>query len=307
MLKSLLIRQAFLVLDFALAVLVAAVAVWVILAILDSGGLDVARDGAGGVDVSASLDIAQVAPKDAYAPILDSGLFGEAARISNEAPPPPPPPEPSTEIKMAKDAGINIDLLGAVAAGPTDPRATAVLKTATSPAATYYLNSEVMSNLTLREVHPRAVLLQNETNAERYWVVMGEEERIDLASLKTAGELENEMAGDPRLEQTEFEASQTELLRKAMNEQEQLQSLTPRAVTDAAGNIVGITADGIGDLEIAREFGVQEGDAVQEINGIPVDDVEKLQSLGMRLMGQKSISVTLLRDGQTITKTINVN
>ncbi len=75
----------------------------------------------------------------------------------------------------------------------------------------------------------------------------------------------------------------------------------PRIATDTSGKPLGLTADAISSLPLASQFGLQDGDIISSVNGIPITSEADIFALANRLKGEKNFSVTVLRGGQPFT------
>ena len=80
----------------------------------------------------------------------------------------------------------------------------------------------------------------------------------------------------------------------------------PRIAADASGRPLGLTASDVSAIPHASEYGFQEGDIISRVNGIPIESEAQIIGLVPQFMNVKTFQVEVLRNGQTITKTINV-
>ena len=99
-----------------------------------------------------------------------------------------------------------------------------------------------------------------------------------------------------------------EVQRRIADEQTRILSETAIApVSSPAGGISGfaITKLPAGGSLLA-DVGIQPGDVLTEINGVPVDSLPTLISLWPRLQNEKEIRAVVLRDGQPVTISVSL-
>ena len=80
----------------------------------------------------------------------------------------------------------------------------------------------------------------------------------------------------------------------------------PRIATDSSGRPLGLTANNVSSIPHASEYGFEEGDIVSRVNGIPIESEAQIMGLIPQFMNVRTFQVDVLRNGKTITKTINV-
>ena len=297
MLKGLLVRQAFVILDVSLALLVAGLAFLVILRVYDD---DSAIAELQNVDAgAASLDVAQPESRDVYARIVDSGLFGPAARGHREEPEPEPDPEPVDII----DHGLPLRLLGTAAPTENNPLATAAIENSSRRTVNiYYTDDVVMDRITLAEVYKRRVVLYNEATNERLVLKMDDDEEEEQAPVATA------RADSPRRtprEQPDSGGGNEVVLDRnevvmelAANYGELVDTIQPELYYGDNGEVAGVTARNIGQAPIAERFDLREGDVIQTVNGIPIDSEDRIAEIVQRFGELNVFRVGILRNGQ---------
>lgn len=74
----------------------------------------------------------------------------------------------------------------------------------------------------------------------------------------------------------------------------------PQMVQDANGAIIGITSDNLSGIPLAGRVGLQSGDIIQSVNGIPITSEASLFEIADRLQGQKRFEARLLRNGKPV-------
>lgn len=80
----------------------------------------------------------------------------------------------------------------------------------------------------------------------------------------------------------------------------------PRIATDASGRPLGLTANNVGSIPYASQYGFQEGDIVSKVNGIPIESEAQIFSLIPQFQNVRNFQVEVLRNGQTVNIPINV-
>jgi len=80
----------------------------------------------------------------------------------------------------------------------------------------------------------------------------------------------------------------------------------PRLHRDAAGQVTGITADHLSALPYADFIGLQDGDIVHQINGVPITSVRVAIDLVERLKNENVFAIVVLRDGRPQTLEVSV-
>lgn len=80
----------------------------------------------------------------------------------------------------------------------------------------------------------------------------------------------------------------------------------PRIATDDSGRPLGLTANNVGSIPYATQYGFQEGDIISRVNGIPIESEAQIFSLIPKFQNVKSFQVEVLRNGQTVNIPINI-
>jgi general secretion pathway protein C len=292
MLRGLLIRQVFVIVDLALAVLVAVVAYLIIVKVFDADA-----SLAGDEVLAKQPDPGQVAfwrvkPRADYQDIVANELFGEAgkrSRRSNLAPPPPEPP------KEEVDTLAPLILRGTTVAGPGDRFASAVIENERDRLAdTYYIEDEVLPQLVLQEVQKRKVILLNKAKNQREVLRMDEED----AQAHTPATGRQEPGGSQKVALNTVDIQQ-DLADISMNLDEWMDNVQPELYVDRSGEVAGITAQSISRDPLARKLGLQDGDVVQTVNGIKIDSQFKVLEILNKHQDLRTWRVGILRNGKT--------
>lgn len=74
----------------------------------------------------------------------------------------------------------------------------------------------------------------------------------------------------------------------------------PRIATDANGNPVGLTADGLGENPISAMLGFQNGDVITGVNGMPLRSMADIENAVSSLKGTKNVKISVTRGGKSI-------
>ena len=88
-----------------------------------------------------------------------------------------------------------------------------------------------------------------------------------------------------------------------VNHGELLTKLRPELVTDDSNNVIGITAQNIGEIPLAQKLGFQEGDILQSINNERIDSEQKIAEIMAKYQNAASFRIGIQRNGQA--KVIN--
>lgn len=297
MVKGLLIRQAFVIVDLVLALLVA----FVVYRIADRQlGIDARPPDIGPIDqVAPPIEIARVGALDEYDVIGSSGLFGPAGDTAMPAEPVPgdeifEPPPPTLKLHAT-----------AASLDPGDRLATAIIENSAAQTiqkiSTYYLGQPVTDQLELKEVHPRKVVLANRAKNSISELLMADP--TEKAAQPAAPVLARNQARAP-IQPVENAADSTALDRNAVAEElaaldyaEVVNSLNPQMAEDDNGNVTGITSDNFASIPLAAEIGLQNGDVVNTVNGIKIDSDQRLMEIFQKFGNASTFRLGITRNG----------
>lgn len=295
MLRGLVTRQLFVLVDVTLAVIIAYVAYLVIDRLTQSG-----RQNTFSRDVEAAqpdVSFARVGPRDQYNVILENRLFGDAAAI--QAAPEPQAPEPPKETTAVTRRPLT--LRGTSFA---DARPNAVIEYQ-GQSKVFRLDDEVIpGEVSLKEVHNRWVLLLDKKSNQTERLYMANK---DASSGMASGYTPGSMAGGMPAAGRTQSANQvtlrrdevaTELEHMSANLAEIAGQVNPQPVTNDQGKVIGYTADGLHAVPLAQKIGLQDGDVVTQVNGRPIDSMERLTEIINQYQNADTFRITLLRDGK---------
>lgn len=296
MLRGLVTRQFFVLVDVTLAVIIAYVAYLVIDRLTQSGRLNTSSR-----DVEAAqpdVSFARVGPRDQYNVILENRLFGEAAAI--QAAPEPSAPEPPKETTAVTRRPLT--LRGTSFA---DARPNAVIEYQ-GQSKVFRLDDEVIpGEVALKEVHNRWVLLLDKKSNQTERLYMASKDApAGMASGYAPGSMGgggSPLGGRPQAANQvtlRREEVATELEHMTANLAEIAGQVNPQPVTNDQGKVIGYTADALHTIPLAQKIGLQDGDVVTQVNGRPVDSMERLTEIINQYQNADTFRITLLRDGK---------
>jgi type II secretory pathway component PulC len=306
MVRGLIIRQVFVLLDLALVILILVTGALVSLAVLrppenmqDNDRSDVSADSA------ARFYLANVPSRSEYDALLSGGLFGAAGRFDpNAAPPPPPPPPVEDDLKETE---LNLKLHGTIALSPRNPFASAFIEDldARSGSMAFALGQDVVDQVKLMEVYPREVVLLNERNAPptRERLRMDEEESASRVAAAPSRQMP-ERASQGR----QVELNRQELIQELyMNYADLVTKVRPEMYRDASGKVVGVTAQNISQVPLAEKLGLADGDVLQTVNNEAIDSEQKIMEMVQKHGNSNTFRIGILRNGkpQIITYRLN--
>lgn len=307
MLKGLALRQAFLLTNIVLGIVLA------VLAALITRELFRPALNAGPVsepDVRNQvrpLQLAKVQNRAAYDAIVARGLLGPAGAYDPSKKPPPPAPEPT---EAATTTRLPLKLLGVAvvldASLSEDPRLTAAaiieVGEPIPQTSTFYLGDEIISNVYLKEVHPREVILDNRRTGqlERLELEHGSESGSSGGTRVTpAVQRVTPRAAVVPQRQGLITLERDKITKRLEDEYARIASrLNVQVVKDDEGKVQGITTDNIEQYDVAKELGFQNGDVLVSVNNEPVDSREKAAAVLQKYQNASIFRIGILRNGQ---------
>lgn len=308
MLRGLIIRRAFTLVDLALGILMAVVAYQVValaLAPADPDLLDPAGHGAGGG--AAAFEPRQTDPRHAYDVLASNPIFGNNSMLRTEGKPQDTEPEPQAEQPEAA-APSTLRLLGTTTIFPTDPLASAQIENANARTVqkidTYFVGDEVTDSHVLMEVHPRKVILRN-TRLNRLEVLeqAAEDKTVVASAPGSRGTVGPEPPSPPAsgrsMSRGHATVSRDEVVEAmATRGAELIQTAKPRMYVDENGNVAGITSDNLSAVPLAQKVGLKDGDVVQSVNGVDIDSQESIAEIFSRFENATVFRLGVMRGGQ---------
>jgi type II secretory pathway component PulC len=307
MVRSLVIRQAFILMDLALAVgvvVAGGMIAYRVAAPSKNSPMEISDSSAEGTD---SQTLAPVGDRAHYAAIVTKGLFGDAGRWKpNQPEAAAPPPTEATE-----DTQLNLRLLGTIALNPDDPFASAIIENADQRVTRGYNVGEAVSEkVKLVKVYPREVHLQNDNKTppaiER--LRMDDKDEQKITSPGKGGANPPAPGGAAHAEATErVPLKRQEIIADiAASWSDIATKLQPEMYRDATGKVIGVTAANIGQVPLAGKLGLQDNDVLQTVNNEPIDSEEKIMAMVEKYRNAGSFRIGILRNGKPKVITYNL-
>ncbi|GMV91952.1 MAG: hypothetical protein AMXMBFR82_17300 [Candidatus Hydrogenedentota bacterium] len=296
MVKGLLIRQAFVIIDLGLALLVAFVMYLIAEQQLESRAPKVSLPPIDPGEGS-NVELAKLGPQNEYDVIGSSGLFGAAGDMAEPAQTELPPvsmepPPPTLRLHATAATG-----------GPENRLSTAIIENSAAQSvqkiSAYYLGQPVTDELVLKEVYPRKVILENPTKNSFSELLMAE------ADEKPSQAVAAMAARQPRQPvQTAQNTDAIALDRNAVAEElatydyaDVVNTLNPEMAEDENGNVTGITSSNFAAVPLAAEVGLQNGDVINTVNGIKIDSDQKLMEIFTKFSNASTFRLGITRNG----------
>ena len=311
MVRSLIIRQVFRLLDMALAVAVVFVAFFVV-KIFMTPLPAVEPNAASGEDsfLDNTTIVSSVSERAIYDGLARSGLFGTAGRWDAEAPPEPEPePEVSPDIE---DSALNLKLRGTIALEPGNPFSSAFIENLENREGvrSFLLGQEVVENVSVDTIYKREVILLNSRKQPPQRERLRMEEQPESSPRATPGAIAGvrttptiRSASQPGTAQRSggtvqhTRLNRDTIIREAIENYSTLATITPEVKRDESGNVLGLTAEGIGQNPMAQKLGFRDGDILQTVNNERIDSRERLMEIFERYQNANSFRIGILRNG----------
>ena len=316
MVSGLIIRKTFIVIDLALAALVAVVVGLVAVEMTRViPGPDAVLAAAGNADAPTAEPLPQVAERPAYDSLRQSGLFGEAGKWDPKAIPPPAPvveeekpPEPDVS-----ETTLNLRLMGTVALDDSGKNkfSTAFIENldANDRGRGYFIGDQVMDNVTLAEVFSREVIVLNKRfdppKRERLKMDEAEPDTGAGANAASKSAVPAPGPGSAAVSATDPSSSDRISLKRDeivqdlyKNYSDLVTNLKPEMARDDKGNIIGITAPNIGQVPMAQKLGLKDNDVLQTVNNEQIDSEQKIIEMVQKYQTANSFRIGIMRDGK---------
>lgn len=314
MVRSLVIRQIFRILDVVL-----------VLAVIVAGGFAVKQfftpmpviemdQALLGVEPVETANVVRLPnARSDYDLLVSNSLFGPAGQWDpGAAPPPPEEPEVDIDSEIAETA-LNLQLKGTIALEPGDPFSTAFIENLDNrePQKSFLIGQEIVENVILELVYQREVILLNKQNdppqRERLSMADGEE-AANMTGAMPRMAAERPTAARSRTMPTPGTSSDSSVERISVNRDELVQevfdnyaslsALRPELYRDESGNVLGITAPDIGKQPLAQKLGFQDDDVLQTVNNERIDSEEKVMEIIQKYQNANSFRIGIIRGGK---------
>lgn len=288
MIRSLVIRQSFLVVDAALVVLALATGVLIVTKFLEAPVMPpVPPVASGGADGDAVLK--PIGARDSFQPIFQAKLFGDAGAYVRGA---APPPEPVIDPRKPEETELNLRLIGTTA---TSTLATAIVEDGTQPgsARSFRIGEVIVDSVTLEEVHPRHVVIHNKQNGKDKHEKLSMDDEKNMQTAVAKPTVPPSTSGTDRVN-----LSRQELMNDLMTNYQDLVKIKPELYRDASGKVVGVTANNIGQLPVAQKLGLADGDVLQTVNNEQIDSEAKIMEMFTKYQNSNSFRIGIIRNGK---------
>jgi len=302
MLRSLLIRQSFFWVDITLAAAFVVTVAAVVYGLLTPPKVEAMVD-PGPVDADA-FQLAKVDERSTYGSIISSGLFDDAGNFDATEPPPPPPKPIEPEVEETK---LNLRLIGTTVV-PGFSSAIIEEKDKRNTAATYVTDDPIMDNVTLLEIDKRSVLILNELNGKRKRERLSmddEENRPQVAQAPQRAEPEpvREAGGIQRIT-----LNRQDLMNEIMTSYSDIVTkVRPELARDDNGDVLGVTANNINQIPLARKLGLKNGDILQTVNNEKIDSEGKIYEMIQKYQNASSLRIGVVSNGAPKVITYRLN
>lgn len=289
MIRSLVIRQSFLAVDAALVVLSLAIGVLVVVKFLEAPVVPPAPPAVAGATYADAV-LRPVPPRGEFERILTARLFGDAGAFVRGAV--PEAPEPVTTTPIITETELNLRLIGTTA---TSTLASAIIEDGSQPGNThaFLVGEAIVDNVTLEEVHPRHVIIHNKQNGkdEHEKLSMDDEKNMQAAVATPTPPVST--SGTDRVN-----LNRQELMTDLMTNYQDLVKVKPELYRDASGKVVGVTANNIGQIPVAKKLGLSDGDVLQTVNNEQIDSEAKIFEMFTKYQNSNSFRIGIIRNGK---------
>lgn len=308
MVRGLLIRQSFLILDVILIGLIVFTSGLVLVRLLNEPKITSAASLEGETTAAAPAGalVDDLRERVAYNGIVQNGLFGPAGRFRTEVEP-EPVEEPEVSEEPLEETTLNLRLWGTTSLSPRSPFATASIEDASQRERKLYtIGDDVVEDVTLEEVHQRWVILLNKRGdiARRERLSMDEDEEGNpLAPTRASGSTSRPTVLPSEEVQLNKQAFVRELY---VNYADLVTKVKPELYRDASGKVAGITASEIEDIPLAEQLGLKNGDVLQTVNNEQIDSEQKVLEMVQKYQRSNSFRVGIMRNGKQKIITYNL-
>ena len=292
MLQGLVIRQAFLIVDWVLVALVLVGMAFLGMSFLEKPA-EVGIPDPPGFEGAVQRQLAEVQPRAIYDRFINSGFLGAAGQAAAAA----AAPLPLTEVA---DTQLKLKLKGTAATSPKDLFASAIiLNEEDSSINTYTIGQQVVDGVKIEEIYQRKVILFN-SNSNRREVLRSDEEKPGETTAMAAAAPAGGRPGPGK----RITVKKTELAQEVfMNYGDLVGKIKPEMYYDSNGKIAGITASNLESIPLAAKLDVRNGDVLQSVNSEPIDSEAKVMELVNKYRNSNMVRIGILRDGKPITVT----
>lgn len=300
MVRGLIIRQLFLVLNLALTGLILFTAGAVVLqltsppkAVIDT------TDAPAEAPANAANTVKELRERTAYNSIIENGLFGDAGKFKVDAVPEAPVIEQPTDGPVV-ETKLSLKLWAVTSLSPTSPFASASIEDTSQKNGSqlYHIGSPVAENVILEEIHPRWVMLinNNEKPPVRERLSMDDEEGVENTDVAANASKSRRGASLPP---QEVELDKTAFVQELyVNYKDLVTKVKPELYRDANGKVAGVTAADISEVPLAKQLGLENGDVLQTVNNEKIDSEQKILEMVQKYQDAGSFRIGIMRGGK---------
>lgn len=300
MVRGLVIRQLFLVMDLILIGLIVLSAVMVVVQLIKTPNITNAStiDSGGPAGDGAEL-LDELRERTAYNSIEENGMFGPAGKfrtdlLADTVAPPPVLDNPLEETQL------NLKLWGATSLSPKSPFATASIEDVSKRdgGQLFHVNDAVVDGVTLEDIYPRWVILLNSQKSPpvRERLSMDDEEETELASTDS---LPTRSSRATVLPSERVELDKNAFVQELyVNYADLVTKVKPELYRDASGKVAGITAADISDVPLAKQLGLENGDILQTVNNEQIDSEQKILEMVQKYQNANAFRIGIMRNGK---------
>lgn len=301
MVRGLIIRQLFLVLNLALTGLILFTAGAVILQLArPPKSVELPPTDPGAVSEGTADTSKALRERTAYNGIVENGLFGDAGRFKVDAVVEAPVAQVPVDAPE-EETKLSLKLWAVTSLSPKSPFASASIEDTAQKAGSqlFHIGNPVVENVILEEVHPRWVVLinNNENPPKRERLSMddeeGEGEGTDGAAQASRGR------SQATLPPQEVELDKNTFVQELLvNYSDLITKVKPELYRDASGKVAGITAADISEVPLAKQLGLENGDVLQTVNNEQIDSEQKIMEMVQKYQDAGSFRIGVMRNGK---------
>lgn len=325
MVRSLVIRQIFRILDVVLVIAVVVAGFFAVRQMFSPMPTVEVDEALLEVDPVETTGLVRLpGTRSDYDLLVGSGLFGAAGKWDPDAIPVSTVDDQQIpDDAEIEDTALNLQLKGTIALEPGDPFSTAFIENLDSrePPKSFLIGQEIVDNVILELVYQREVILMNKNQEppqrERLRMEDSEESEGGLGSSRPQLASSRPTPAHPRTlprpsvtpdsAVERISVNREELIQDVFDNYASLSSLQPQLHRDDTGNVVGITAPDIGKQPLAKKLGFQDNDVLQTVNNERIDSEEKIMEIFQKYQNANSFRIGIIRDGKPRVINYNLN
>ncbi len=232
------------------------------------------------------------------------GIFGEDSFTQeNVVPEEPPPPEPTNELKESEDK--NLMVLGIVYRGLEPAMSQAIIQNRKlRKPGVYRVGDEIVPEVRVVEIWPLRVILDE--RGERTYLDYNPEEDTSAVQLASAAAARTPPSrAQPAAVPRSIEVSRDEMAER-VDELLELRETATVEPYEENGRPVGLQVSNLGDSELAKEIGIQDGDVIETINGVRITDETSALDALSKFTDSSMIRVGMRRGGRRMYMTYRI-